>query len=142
LLAGLTILAVPAIGAVAGAGWLISTLVGAGAGAGFGSAAGGLVGSLTESGLTRDQAHFFAEVVRRGGTVLLVKATEENAALVDSILQRHSPMDRVARERAYRDGGWDEFDETAPAYTAAEIHRDREIHEPYRGPQYPPLNRP
>jgi hypothetical protein len=135
LLAGLALFSIPAIGPIAAAGWLITTLVGAGAGAGFGSAAGGLVGSLVEAGITKEDANFYAEAVRRGATVLLVKATPDHLATIEAILGRHAPIDKLTRVEAYRAGGWQEFDETAPAYTPDEIQREFKIHNPYRGPQ-------
>ncbi len=133
LLAGISLLAIPAIGPVAAAGWLVTTLVGAGAGAGLGSAAGGLIGSLTEAGLTREEAHYYAEAVRRGGTVLLVRATDDRVPVISAILRRHNSVDRTERERHYRADGWIEFDETAPAYTP--VRPVHEMHNPYRGPQ-------
>src|ERR1700686_92019 len=43
LLAGLGLLAIPGVGPVVAAGWLVSTVVGAVAGAGAGAAAGGVI---------------------------------------------------------------------------------------------------
>ena len=48
LLTGLGLLAIPGIGPVVAAGWLVATAAGAATGAVVGGAAGGLVGSLTE----------------------------------------------------------------------------------------------
>ena len=70
LLAGLGLLAIPGLGPVVAAGWLAATLVGAGVGA----AAGGLVGSLTDIGVSETDAHVYAEGIHRGGTLLTVKA--------------------------------------------------------------------
>ena len=47
LLAGLGMLAIPGVGPVVAAGWLVATAVGAVAGAAAGGATGGLIGSLT-----------------------------------------------------------------------------------------------
>src|ERR1700760_3767888 len=46
LLAGLGVMAIPGVGPVVAAGWLVTTAVGAAAGAAVGGAAGGLIGSL------------------------------------------------------------------------------------------------
>ena len=73
LLAGLGLLAIPGLGPVVAAGWLASTL----AGAAVGTAAGGLIGGLTEWGMSEEEAHGYAEGVRRGGT--LVTARVEDA---------------------------------------------------------------
>src|SRR4051812_30045024 len=51
LLAGLGVMAIPGVGPVVAAGWLIATAVGAGAGAAAGAATGGIVGALTNAGV-------------------------------------------------------------------------------------------
>src|SRR5258708_815427 len=66
LLAGLGMLAIPGIGPVVAAGWLVATAVGAGVGA----ASGGLIGSLVGAGVSENEAHVYAEGVRRGGTLV------------------------------------------------------------------------
>lgn len=66
LLTGLGLMAIPGVGPVVAAGWLASTAAGAAAGAIAGGAAGGLIGALTESGVDEEDAHVYAEGVRRG----------------------------------------------------------------------------
>jgi hypothetical protein len=67
LLAGLGLLAIPGVGPVVAAGWLVATAVGAATGA----ATGGLIGGLTGAGISEDDAHVYAEGVRRGAGLLL-----------------------------------------------------------------------
>lgn len=67
LLTGLGMLAIPGVGPVVAAGWLAATAVGAVAGAVVGGAAGGIVGAMIESGVPEQDAHVYAEGVRRGG---------------------------------------------------------------------------
>jgi len=62
LLTGLGLLAIPGVGPVVAAGWLVATLTGAG----IGAAAGGLAGGLTGAGLSETDAHTYSEGVRRG----------------------------------------------------------------------------
>jgi hypothetical protein len=112
LLAGLGILAIPGIGPVVAAGWLASTAAGAVAGA----AAGGLIGSFTSAGVSEEDAHYYAETVRRGGTVVSVRAEEAHAGEVEAIMDGATPIDRDARLAQYREEGWTRFDEAAPAY--------------------------
>jgi len=114
LLAGIGMLAIPGIGPVVAAGWLASTAAGAVAGA----AAGGLIGALTTAGVDEEEAHYYAETVRRGGTVVSVQADEGDAPAVEAILDGASPIDREARTALYRQEGWTRFDETAPPYRA------------------------
>src|SRR6201995_3581959 len=61
LLAGLGLLAAPGLGPVVAAGWLASTLGGAGVGAAAGGAAGGMVGALTHAGESDENAQVYAE---------------------------------------------------------------------------------
>ena len=42
-------------------------------GAGIGAVIGGLIGALTSVGVTREDAAYYNEGVRRGGTLLAVK---------------------------------------------------------------------
>ena len=83
LLAGLGALAIPGVGPVVAAGWLIATLTGAGVGA----AAGGLVGSLANSGVDEADAQAYADHVNRGGTLVTVRATDDDASTAERILE-------------------------------------------------------
>ncbi len=83
LLAGLGALAIPGVGPVVAAGWLIATLTGAG----IGAAAGGLLGTLTGAGVDEADAKGYAEHVGRGGTLVTVRASDEMASDVESILE-------------------------------------------------------
>jgi uncharacterized membrane protein len=89
LLAGLGTVAVPGFGPVIAAGWIVSTLVGAGAGA----AVGGLAGALMESGLSDEDAQAYAEGVRRGGALVTVKADEAQMDRVVGILDDEGEVD-------------------------------------------------
>jgi hypothetical protein len=102
LLAGLGMLAIPGLGPVVAAGWLASTLVGAGAGA----VTGGLLGSLTDAGIDEDDAHTYAEAVNRGGTLVTVRANEATYDRVVSILDDDGTVDLDDRERSWRSEGW------------------------------------
>jgi len=82
LLAGLGTVAIPGFGPVIAAGWIVSTLVGAGAGA----ALGGLAGALADAGLSDEEAHAYADGVRRGGALVTVKVDEARTDRVVSIL--------------------------------------------------------
>jgi len=108
LLAGIGALAIPGIGPVVAAGWLIATLTGAGVGA----ASGGLIGSLTGAGVSRDEAHVYAEGVRGGGSLVTVRTDEANAARVEEVMGRHGPVDWQQRRTAYG-ADWSGFDETS-----------------------------
>jgi hypothetical protein len=126
LLAGLGMLAIPGIGPVVAAGWLAATLAGAAAGAGVGAVSGGIIEAMTTAGVTHEDAHLYAEGVRRGGTLVTARVDENRAAAVEEIMGRHRSVDPDSRGRVYRDGGWRAFDDSATPYTAAELERERE----------------
>ena len=102
LLAGLGLLAIPGLGPVVAAGWLASTLVGAGVGA----AAGGIVGALTDAGISHEDAHAYAEGINRGGTLVTVRGDSSQAAQITDILDDEGTVDLDARSRDWRDSGW------------------------------------
>lgn len=125
LLAGLGMLAIPGLGPVVAAGWLASTAVGAIAGAAAGGAAGGILGALKDAGHDDDEAQVYAEGVRRGGTLVSVRAHGDQAAEVERILHGRAGVDARARGAAYRQDGWTGYSADAPAYSADEIARER-----------------
>lgn len=126
LLAGLGMLAIPGVGPVVAAGWLVATAAGAVAGAVAGGAVGGIVGSMVESGVPEEDANFYAEGIRRGGSVVTARVDESRAASAEAILNS-SPRVNVAERRArYAEEGWTRFDETADPYTAEQIAAERE----------------
>ena len=105
LLAGIGAIAIPGLGPIVAAGWLVAALTGAGAGA----AAGGLLGALVGSGVEENDAHIYAESVRRGGTLISVRASEARLAQAEAILARHQTVDVSARGAEYRAGGWSSY---------------------------------
>jgi hypothetical protein len=125
LLTGLGLMAIPGVGPVVAAGWLVSTAVGAVAGAAVGGAAGGLVGALTNSGVPEREAHVYAEGVRRGGTLVTARVEDSRASAAQSILDRNKAVNLSHRGDAYRASGWSSFDPAAPTYTADEVARER-----------------
>lgn len=122
LLAGLGMLAIPGLGPVVAVGWLAPTAVGAIAG----TATGGIVGALVGAGLSEPDAHVYSEAVRRGGTLVTVRTTDA-IDKIDGLLNRHEPINALARRREYEASGWKAFDPMAPAYQTenAEIERQR-----------------
>ena len=121
LLAGLGTLAIPGIGPVIAGGWLLATAVGALAGAAVGGAAGGLLGALANAGVPEAEAHVYAEGVRRGGTLVTVRADDNRADSISAILQHSAGVDIDARRSDYLAEGWTGFDEDAPAYSEEQI---------------------
>jgi hypothetical protein len=121
LLAGLGLLAIPGIGPVVAAGWFASTAVVAAAG----GVTGGIIGALAEAGVSDEDAHAYAEGVRRGGTLLTVRIPEGDRARVESIMDRGA-VNIWDRGMAYRKSGWKTFDPAASPYSADQIRKERE----------------
>jgi len=117
LLAGLGSLAIPGLGPIVAAGWLVATLTGAGVGA----AAGGLLGALTGAGVSEEDANVYAEGVRRGGNLVTVRTEDGRAAEAEGILARHHPVDLGTRRDEYRAAGWSRYDEAAVPPTGAPV---------------------
>jgi hypothetical protein len=121
LLAGLGTIAIPGIGPVIAGGWLLATAVGALAGAAVGGAAGGLLGALANAGVPEEEAHVYAEGIRRGGTLVSVRAEDSRADAAGAILRNSAGVDLDRRRSDYLAEGWQGFDEDAPAYSQDQI---------------------
>lgn len=121
LLAGLGLLVIPGVGPIVAAGWLGATIVGALGGAAVGGAAGGLVGALTHAGVPEADAHIYAEGVRRGGSLVSARVSDDLVATARDILDSDdSQVDIDTRRASYQQEGWTGFDESAPAYKRGE----------------------
>ncbi|MBM7045500.1 MULTISPECIES: general stress protein [Rhizobium] len=125
LLTGLGMLAIPGVGPVVAAGWLAATAAGAVAGAVAGGAVGGIVGAMVESGVPEEDANFYAEGLRRGGSVVTARVDESRAASAETILNGSRRVDVAARRASYVEQGWTRFDETADPYTPEQIAAER-----------------
>lgn len=112
LLAGLGMIAIPGIGPVVAAGWLAATAAGVAAGA----AAGGLIGAMTSAGVDERDAHFYAENVRRGGSVVSVRVADARAMEAEAIMDRATPINMTTRRSEYEREGWTQFDANATPY--------------------------
>jgi len=102
LLIGLTGLAIPGLGWIAGAGWLMGLISGAATGA----VIGGLVGALTHVGVPHEDAANYTEGVRRGGILLAVKAQDDVAHNVAQILSDDGAVNIDERASQYRQEGF------------------------------------
>jgi hypothetical protein len=125
LLTGLGLIAIPGVGPVVAAGWLVSTLTGAVAGAAAGAAIGGLVSAFTEAGVSEEEAEILAEHVRRGGAVVCVRADDDQADEVRSIIQRNKSIDLATRRSSLEEDGWEGFDASARPLTSQEVRAER-----------------
>ena len=123
LLAGLGLLAIPGVGPVVAAGWLVATLTGVAAG----GATGGAIGALTQAGVSNEDAEVYAEGLRRGGAVVTARIPDNDAARYQSSMDRSAV--RIAdRADAYRKTGWQRFDPKAAPYTADQVKKERSLY--------------
>jgi len=97
----------------------------AGIGAAGGAATGSIVGALKNAGHDENDAHVYAEGVRRGGSLVSAKVPDELVSEAEAVLERNRSVDAQSRGASYRESGWTSFDDTAPAYTADEVHEER-----------------
>lgn len=129
LLVGVGALAIPGIGPVLAAGPLAAALGTAGAstlvGAGIGAATGGLIGGLVGLGISEEDAHMYAEGVRRGGTLVTAKVADNMANTAVEIMQRNGAVDLNTVGASWRQSGWKGFDANAKPYSASEIESFR-----------------
>jgi len=128
LLTGLGLLAIPGVGPVVAAGWLVATA----AGAAVGGTAGGIIGALTQAGTSEEDAYLYAEGVRRGGTLVSARVPDADRARYEAVLDRSSVNIRD-RGAAWRKAGWQNFDPNAAPYTSEQIRRERELYPPSSG---------
>lgn len=121
LLLGLGVLAVPGVGPILAAGPIATTL----AGATIGAATGGLIGALNDIGVPEEEARYYVEGIRRGGTVLTVKAADDQVDRVTEIMRQHRAVDIEERIAQWRQGGeWGDAS-SAPAAPPTAATSDR-----------------
>ena len=121
LIIGLAALAVPGVGPVLAIGPLAG-LIG---GAAVGLVVGGILGALIDVGVPKQYAEYYAEGVRRGGTLVTVQTDETQSERAMDILDRHNPVDVEERAVRWRETGWAGFNPNAAPYTADEIAQER-----------------
>ena len=124
LLAGLGLLAIPGVGPVVAAGWLVATAAGAAAG----GLTGGIIGALTQAGVSEEDAHVYAEGVRRGGTLVTARVDDRSAAQLEATLERSALRTSDLRS-TYGKSGWKTFDPAAKPYSADEVRRERALYQ-------------
>jgi hypothetical protein len=127
-LVGLGALAIPGVGPVLAAGPLAAALGGAVTGMVAGSITGGIVGALIQAGIPENEAHVYAEGVRRGGTLLTVTAPDDWADRVEDTLNRHMPADVTTRSTAWQKEGWQSFNEKGQPYSQQDLENYRSMY--------------
>ncbi len=121
-LLGLGALAIPGIGPVLAAGPILGTL----AGLGVGGATGGVVGALVDAGIPEEQANVYSEGVRRGGTLVTIRTSDDHAEQAADIMNRFDPINIDQRTGAWKNKDhWNKFDENSKPFTGDQINEMR-----------------
>jgi hypothetical protein len=118
-----TMLAIPGVGAVVGAGWLAAVL----GSIAIGGVTGGLLGALTNAGISEEDAQVFVEGVRRGGTLVAARVPQTEMPRVEAMMNQ-SAVKLQERCELYRKSGWQSFDPNAVPYTADQVRSERALH--------------
>jgi hypothetical protein len=127
LLIGLGALTIPGLGPIIAAGPIAAALIGAGTGA----TVGGLVGALVETGLPEETAQYYAEGVRRGGTLVILQARNDLAQRAEEIMDQYGAVDMDERTASWRARGWQGYDAQAEPYAADEIEYEADYYNTY-----------
>ena len=61
--------------------------------------------------MSEADAHVYAEGVRRGGSLVTVKADEARVTEAERVLNSRTFVDPAARRAEYTASGWERFDE-------------------------------
>lgn len=106
---GILALAIPGVGPILAAGPLAAGLMGAGVGA----AAGGMIGYFKDIGVSDEEAEYYAEGIRRGGSVVTVKCDEDDVSKVTRLLNDNGATDINKHVDDWRTTGWSGYDPKA-----------------------------
>jgi hypothetical protein len=118
-----TMLAMPGVGAVVGAGWLAAVL----GSMAIGGVTGGLLGALTNAGISEEDAQVFVEGVRRGGTLVVARVQQNELPRIEAMMNQ-SAVNLQERSDLYRKSGWQSFDPNAAPYSADQVRSERALH--------------
>ncbi|MBU0583494.1 MAG: hypothetical protein KKB66_13345 [Alphaproteobacteria bacterium] len=114
VLGALAAFAIPGIGPVVGAGWLATALTGA--------AAGGLIGALADEGIDEEDAHVYAEGIRRGNTLVIARVEDAQVDAATAILGQSGSVNVSSRREEFVRSGWDRFDENGDPWLDERMH--------------------
>jgi stress response protein YsnF len=83
------------------------------------------VDGLEELGVPSDDAHSYAEGVRRGSTLLVMRASDSDVPRAMEVLERHRPVDIDSRAAGWRTTGWSRFEREGGPWAAEDVEAER-----------------
>jgi len=86
---------------------------------------GDLIDALVAFDVSDEEAEYYAEGVRRGGTLLAVTAANHLAERAEDVLLLHGAVDTHQRIMRWRQQGWNNFSLTSAPYRVADIEWER-----------------
>ena len=104
VLVGVASLTIPGVGLVVVAGPIVAGLTGAV----LGTITGGIVGVLIKSGVPENDASYYAEGIRRGGTLVSIETS--NILAASDIMNRYGVINVHERSNQWRQDGWKDAD--------------------------------
>ena len=99
------------------------------AGAGVGAVAGGMLGALVDEGVPEEEARYYTEGVRRGGTLVIAKVDDGASDEAAEIMNRNHAVNVKERSADWQSRGWSGYDENAEPYSADDIRAERAYYE-------------
>jgi len=94
---------------------------------GSGLVTGGIVGALTQAGVSDEDAHAYAEGIRRGGTLVSARVSDSDHARLEASLNETS-VNLRDRRAAWQKTGWKSFDVDSDPYSADQVQKDRSLY--------------
>ena len=77
----------------------------------------------------RKTHQFYAEGVRRGGTLVSARVPDADRGRLEAILNK-SAVNLRDRSAAWQKSGWKTFDPSSKPYGADEVRKERELYRP------------
>ncbi len=86
-----------------------------------------VLNALTTSGVPQDDAHLYAEGVRRGGALVVGTVEDNQADEAVAILDRNNTIDIDKLGSRYRETGYTDYNAALPAYTEPDLTSERDL---------------
>jgi len=83
------------------------------------SVSSGILSRLRRAGVPEDDSHMYAEGVRRGGSLVIARLSDDNVDRGLEIMSNYRPVDIDERGSQWRTEGWTRYDESAGPYTGS-----------------------